>query len=149
MFPQSTPILLYTEGLVKTEVMSPVVKSLSKTLPRIFQHICLTLSTDILCNASGKDFIIVSAEGYIISIESKRTLGKGDSVQKSLHQLNGTMQDLESYFRSGILTIGGNMISDWIFVPMIYCEEVEDDISPCGSCENYIIRGNIYTFSQK
>ena len=141
MLPQSTPIFLYTEGLVKTEVMSPVVKSLSKTLPRIFQHICLTLSTDILCNASGKDFIIVSAEGYIISIESKRTLGKGDSIQKSLHQLDGTKEDLESYFRSGILANVRNM-ADWIFVPMVYCEEVEDGIIPCGSCDNYIIRGN-------
>ena len=93
-------------------------------------------------NVNEKDFILVSGTyRYIAVIECKKTLGTGESVEKSLQQLRDTKLDLESYFRNCILD-DEELSSDWVFVPIINCEEIEDGGNVCKSCESHIITGN-------
>ena len=99
-------------------------------------------------NVNEKDFILVSASyGYIMVIECKKTLGTGESIEKSLQQLQDTKKDLESYFRYGISDTESEMSGDWIFIPMIHFEELEDSVNYCQSCEKHIIKG-IITYSR-
>ena len=93
-------------------------------------------------NVSEKDFILVSASHqYIIFIEAKKTLGKGDSIEHSLKQLNDTKTDIESYFNNAIIEEESSIGPDWIFIPLIYCEDIEEEVKYCSSCTNYIIKG--------
>ena len=94
-------------------------------------------------NVNEKDFILVSANHrYIVVIESKKTIGRGESVDTSLQQLRDSKLDLESYFRNSILDDEEELSSDWAFIPIIHCEEVEDGVNFCESCEPHIIKGN-------
>jgi hypothetical protein len=94
-------------------------------------------------NVNEKDFILVSAtHRYIAVIECKKTLGRGESVDTSLQQLKNTKLDLESYFRNSILDDEEELSSDWAFIPIINCEEIEDGVIFCESCEPHIIKGN-------
>ena len=77
-------------------------------------------------------------------IECKKTLGTGESVETSLQQLRDTKLDLESYFRNSILDDEEELSSDWAFIPIINCEEIEDEVSVCKSCEPHIIKGKIF-----
>ena len=93
-------------------------------------------------NVNEKDFILVSgSHQYIIVIEAKKTLGKGDSIEKSLKQLNETKTDLESYFNNTIIDNESWISPEWIFIPLIYCEDMEVGVNYCSSCENHIIKG--------
>ena len=93
-------------------------------------------------NVNEKDFILVSGTyRYIAVIECKKTLGTGESVDKSLQQLRDTKLDLEAYFRNCILN-DEELSSDWVFVPIINCDEIEDGVNVCKSCESHIITGN-------
>ena len=93
-------------------------------------------------NVNEKDFVLVSGTyRYIAVIECKKTLGTGESVEKSLQQLRDTKLDLESYFRNCILD-DEELSSDWVFVPIINCEEIEDGVNVCKSRESHIITGN-------
>ena len=93
-------------------------------------------------NVNEKDVILVSATyGYIIVIESKRSFGRGESVEKSLQQLIDSKDDIEAYLRNAILSDEPDISSDWIFMPMVYCEDIEDEVSYCESCEKHIILG--------
>ena len=80
--------------------------------------------------------------GHIIVVECKATLDK-ETLQKSLQQLNDIKEDLQTYFRNGILEDEPALSPDWIFMPMIYCEEVTNDVNYCKSCEKHIIKGNM------
>ena len=94
-------------------------------------------------NVNEKDFILVSApHRYIAVIECKKTLGRGESVDTSLQQLKDTKLDLESYFRNSILDDEEELSSDWAFIPIVNCEEVEDGVNFCESCEPHIIKGS-------
>ena len=98
-------------------------------------------------SVNEKDFILVNATyGYIILVECKTTLDK-ETLQKSLQQLNDTKKDLETYFRNGILEDEPELSPDWIFMPMIYCEEVANDFNYCKLCEKHIIKGNMYVYT--
>ena len=89
-----------------------------------------------------KDFVLVSANNKcIIVIESKSTLGAGDSLGKSMEQLLNTKADLESYFTSDVLRENPWLSSEWVFVPMIYCEEIEEDVIISQSSEDFVIQG--------
>ena len=93
-------------------------------------------------NVNEKDFVLVSGTyRYIAVIECKKTLGTGESVEKSLQQLRDTKLDLESYFRNCILD-DEELSSDWVFIPIINCEEIEEGVNVCKSCESHIITGN-------
>ena len=93
-------------------------------------------------NVKEKDFILVSAtHRYIAVIECKKSLGRGDSVDKSIQQLRDTKLDLESYFRNSILDGEEELSSDWAFIPIINCDEIEDGVIFCESCEPHIIKG--------
>ena len=93
-----------------------------------------------------KDFVLVSANNKcIIVIESKSTLGAGDSLSKSMEQLLNTKADLESYFTSDVLRENPWLSSEWVFVPMIYCEEIEEDVIISQSSEDFVVQG-IYLF---
>ena len=75
-----------------------------------------------------KDFVLVCPNyKCMIVIEAKSTLGAGDSIDKSMDQLLNTKADLESYLTTNVLTDNPWMNSEWVFVPMIYCEEIEED----------------------
>ena len=86
-----------------------------------------------------KDFVVINAtQGTVMAIEVKKTLTE-TTAKESLDQLQGTLEDLQTYLKSDILT--DEVLSpDWIFLPMIYCEE-EDEIFSCDHCRQHIIRG--------
>ena len=89
-----------------------------------------------------KDFVLVSPNNKcIIVIESKSTLGAGGSIDKSMEQLLNTKADLESYITSDVLTDNPWMSSEWVFVPMIYCENVEQDVVISQTCEDFVVQG--------
>ena len=89
-----------------------------------------------------KDFVLVSATNQcIVVIESKSTLGAGDSISKSMDQLLDTKADLESYFSSDVLKENPWMSSEWVFVPMVYCEEIEEGVEISQTCEDFVIKG--------
>ena len=90
-----------------------------------------------------KDFVLVSATHQcIVVIESKSTLGAGDSINKSMEQLLDTKADLESYFSSDVLKQNPWMSSEWAFVPMIYCKEIVEGVEISPTCEDFVIKGN-------
>ena len=91
-------------------------------------------------NTVEKDFIIINATyGYIMAIASKKTLDKG-KLAKCLEQLDGTLTSLTTYLTSKILPSFNNVSPDWLFVPMIYCENIDVD---CGSFDQHVIKGII------
>ena len=93
-------------------------------------------------NFNEKDFILISgSHQYIVVIEVKKTLGKGDSIEKSLKQLNNTKSDLESYFNNAVMESEPSISPEWIFIPLIYCEDIENGVNYCSSCKKHIIIG--------
>merc|ERR1712051_788192 len=86
-----------------------------------------------------KDFVILNAtRRSIIVIEVKRTLGAGDSIEKSIEQLSEAKEDLEAWFDT-------EGIEHWTYIPMIYTEKVEPDID-CYRCNQHIMEGNCRIF---
>ena len=84
-----------------------------------------------------KDFIIIDASRRcILVIEVKSTLGAGDSIEKSIHQLNEAKEDLEAWFAT-------EGLERWTFIPLIYTEKIDPTID-CNACNQHIIQG-IYT----
>ena len=63
-----------------------------------------------------------------------------------MDQLLNTKADLESYFASEVLTENPLMSSEWVFVPMLYCEEIEQEVKICQTCLDFVIQG-IYLYS--
>ena len=62
-------------------------------------------------------------------------------MRKSMDQLLDTKSDLESYFSSDVLKENPWMSSEWVFVPMVYCEEIEEGVKISQTCEDFIIKG--------
>ena len=92
-----------------------------------------------------KDFVLVSATNQcIVVIESKSTLGAAESINKSMEQLLDTKADLESYFSSDVLKEYPWMSSEWVFVPMVYCEEIEDCVMISQTCVDFVIKGKYF-----
>ena len=84
-----------------------------------------------------KDFVIISAtHKYIMVIEVKKTLGAGDSVEKSFKQLHEAKADLEAWF-------GADGLNDWMYIPLIFTEEIDTQLK-CDECIKYIIEGNFF-----
>ena len=63
-------------------------------------------------------------------------------MRKSMDQLLDTKSDLESYFSSDVLKENPWMSSEWVFVPMVFCEEIEEGVEISQTCEDFIIKGN-------
>ena len=63
-----------------------------------------------------------------------------------MDQLLNTKADLESYFTSNVLTENPWMSSEWVFVPMLYCEEIEQEVRISQTCEDFVIQGK-YLYS--
>ena len=63
-----------------------------------------------------------------------------------MDQLLDTKADLESYFASDVLTENPWMSSEWVFVPMLYCEEIEQDVKISQTCVDFVIQGK-YLYS--
>ena len=83
-----------------------------------------------------KDFVILNAtRRSIIVIEVKRTLGAGDSIEKSIEQLSEAKEDLEAWF-------GTEGLEHWAYIPMIYTEKIEPVID-CDRCNQHVIEGNV------
>ena len=64
-----------------------------------------------------------------------------------MDQLLNTKADLESYFASKVLTENPWMSSEWVFVPMLYCEEIEQDIKISQTCVDFVIQGKLPIFT--
>ena len=62
-------------------------------------------------------------------------------MSKSMNQLLDTKADLESYFTSDVLKANPWMSSEWVFVPMVYCEKIEEGVEISKTCENFVIKG--------
>ena len=62
-------------------------------------------------------------------------------MRKSMDQLLDTKSDLESYFSSDVLKENPWMSSEWVFIPMVYCEEIEEGVEISQTCEDFIIKG--------
>ena len=85
-------------------------------------------------NTNEKDFIIINfTHRYIIVVEAKYSLDKGDSIEKSLEQLKDAKERFESWFQT-------EMDKFWKFIPIIYCEETTTE-KICESCKNHVIKG--------
>ena len=83
-----------------------------------------------------KDFVILNAtRRSIIVIEVKRTLGAGDSIEKSIEQLGEAKEDLEAWF-------GTEGLEHWTYIPMIYAEKIEPVID-CDRCNQHLMEGNV------
>ena len=88
-----------------------------------------------------KDFILANpTNGYIIGIKTIKTFGKGKNIEKQLQQVHDTKDDLEKYLASDILKDAW-ITNDWVYIPMIYCEEMSDSIEICQDCKKFIIIG--------
>ena len=84
-----------------------------------------------------KDFVIINATHQcIIVIEVKNTLGAGDSVEKSIKQLQDAKEDFEAWFAT-------EGLEHWRFIPIIYTEKLDIEIN-CSQCEQFIIVGMIF-----
>ena len=83
-----------------------------------------------------KDFVIINAtRRCILVIEVKRTLGAGDSIEKSIQQLNEAKEDLEAWFAT-------EGLHNWLFIPLIYTENIEPTID-CNGCNEHIMKGSL------
>ena len=58
-----------------------------------------------------------------------------------MEQLLNTKADLESYFTSDVLRDNPWLSSEWVFVPMIYCEEIEEDVIISQPSKDFVIQG--------
>ena len=65
---------------------------------------------------------------------------------KSMDQLLDTKLDLESYFSSDVLKENPWMSSEWVFVPMVYCEEIEESVEISSTWKDFVIKGK-YIYS--
>ena len=84
-----------------------------------------------------KDFVIINAtRRCILVIEVKRTLGAGDSIEKSIQQLNEAKEDLEAWFAT-------EGLHHWLFIPMIYTEKIDPTID-CNKCNEHVIEGSLF-----
>mgnify|MGYP001440582905 CR=1 FL=1 len=81
-----------------------------------------------------KDFVIINVlRRCILVIEVKSTLGAGNSIEKSIHQLNEAKEDLEAWFAT-------EGLEHWSFIPLIYTEKIDPTID-CSTCNQHIIQG--------
>ena len=86
-----------------------------------------------------KDFVIIDvSRRCILVIEVKSTLGAGDSIEKSIHQLNEAKEDLEAWFAT-------EGLEHWTFIPLIYTEKVDPTID-CNGCNQHIFQGIVLKF---
>ena len=60
-----------------------------------------------------------------------------------MEQLLDTKADLESYFTSDVLKANPWMSSEWVFVPMVYCEEIEEGFEISQTCKDFVIKGKL------
>ena len=96
----------------------------------------LKINIDKPFKISEKDFVIVSATyRCIMVIEVKKTLGAGDSLQKSIKQLLEAKIDLEAWF-------GTEGLHHWFYIPVIFTDNINSTIS-CDICMQFIIKGII------
>jgi hypothetical protein len=94
----------------------------------------LKLNLDRSFKVKEKDFVIINAtRKCIMIIEVKRTLGAGDSIEKSEAQLSDAKEDLEVWF-------GTEGLHEWLYIPMIYTENI-DPVLGCDECNKFVIEG--------
>ena len=61
-----------------------------------------------------------------------------------MNQLLNTKADLEFYFASDVLTHNPWMSSEWVFVPMLYCEQIDQDVKISQTCVDFVIQGKYF-----
>ena len=94
----------------------------------------MELNLDRNFKVKEKDFVIINpTRKFIMIIEVKRTLGAGDSIEKSEAQLSDAKKDLEVWF-------GTEGLHHWLYIPMIYTEKV-DPVLSCNECNRFVIEG--------
>ena len=65
-------------------------------------------------------------------------------MSKSMEQLLDTKADLESYFTSDVLKANPWMSSEWVFVPIVYCEKIEEGVEISQTCQDFVIKGKYF-----
>ena len=97
----------------------------------------LKMNLDRAVRVSEKDFVIISATyQYVMVIEVKKTLGAGESVEKSTKQLREAKLDMEAWFDT-------EGLHNWKYIPLIVTENITTTIN-CGECKKYIIEGMLF-----
>ena len=97
----------------------------------------LKLNLDRVMKVSEKDFVIINASyRYVMVVEVKRTLGSGESLEKSAKQLKEAKEDLEAWF-------GTEGLHNWVFIPMIFTEIIDNSID-CEECKRFIVEGKLF-----
>ena len=97
----------------------------------------LKMNLDRAVRVSEKDFVIISATyQYVMVIEVKKTLGAGQSVEKSNLQLVEAKLDMEAWFDT-------EGLHNWKYIPLIVTENITTTIN-CGECKKYIIEGMLF-----
>ena len=96
----------------------------------------LKLNLDRVMKVSEKDFVIINASyRYVMVVEVKRTLGAGESLEKSAKQLKEAKEDLEAWF-------GTEGLHNWVFIPVIFTENIDNPIN-CEECKRFIVEGKL------
>ena len=94
----------------------------------------LKLNLDRVMKVCEKDFVIINASyRYVMVVEVKRTLGSGESLEKSAKQLKEAKEDLEAWF-------GTEGLHNWVFIPVIFTEIIDNPID-CKECKRLIVEG--------
>ena len=92
----------------------------------------LKLNLERVMKVSEKDFVIINASyRYVMVVEVKRTLGSGESLEKSAKQLKEAKEDLEAWF-------GTEGLHNWVFIPVIFTEIIDNPIN-CEACKRFIV----------
>ena len=98
--------------------------------------------------SSEKDFILINSTcAYIMLIEVKKKLDM-TKLRKSLKQLYDNKEKLKQYLKTGLLMNHLSMREEWVVIPMIYCETLQDINNLCRVCDLHVIAGNNLANSQ-
>ena len=97
----------------------------------------LKMNLDRAFMVSEKDFVIISATyQYVMVIEVKKTLGAGQSVEKSTKQLLEAKLDMETWFDT-------EGLHNWKYIPLIVTENITTTID-CDVCRKFIVEGMLF-----
>ena len=84
------------------------------------------------------DFLILNySMSYILFMEAKTTIGKGNSIEKLSQQLMGSRENFETWIPKVIA-------ESWSLISLGICNQVEIDGGKklCDECESHIVKGN-------
>ena len=92
-----------------------------------------------------KDFILVNyTHRYVCGVEVKRTLS-GQSISSNGKQLKGTIASSASQLKGAKASLESwfstELINHWNFFSMVYCHNIDPNVSICQQCSQHIMTG--------